>query len=166
MKLQGTGLIIIMAFTLVAGIGVFFAVYFLNAFHTAAPSLFPANSVGASAYSNGSQSVNYLDTFIVFLFMASVFIEALSGSQVKTNPAFAFIGFFVLVITIILAVVFHNVFFSFTQATAFGGIQSQTDTVILFEGLPLIGAVAWAIIMIFTFSSGGSGSFGSSGNYG
>ncbi len=144
----------------VGAIGIFIALFLLSAFHSAAPILFnkTTNPTGASTYSTGNTAVNYLSSLIVLIYIAGIFIAAILASFVDTNPAFAFIGLFVLLVVIVLAVIMHNVFFTFTQNTVFGGLGTPTDTMLLFEYYPIFAAVGWFIIMIFTYGKGGGGS--------
>lgn len=162
MKAQGGDWLLTLVYVVVGGIGIFIALYILGAIHSGAPQIFNAstNPVGAKTYSAGSTAVNYLNTLLILIFVGAILASAISGSQVDTVPAFAFVGIVVLVVSLPVSFIFHNIYFDVIQNSAFGGLLPSTPTVIFFEYLPLLGLIGFFIIMFFTFGHGGSGSGG------
>ena len=168
MKAQAD-LILILVEATVAAIGLFLVAYLLIQITGVAPMLFgPSNPVGQQAASAGSTAISTLDSLVIFIFIVGVFVAAISASYVNTNAAFAFIGIICLPIILVLAGVLHNIFFDFTQSTIFGGVNTATDTTILFTYYPTFALIGWLLIMVFTYGKPGSaaGVAAASGGYG
>ena len=156
MRAQADLLYILVACTIL-GITGFISLYLLGAIHSNAPQIFNStvNPAGAQIYTAGLTGINYFNTLIVVIFIGAVLASGISASFVDTEPVFAFAGIIVLIVILLLTPVFHNLYFSFVQNSAFGGLAPPTDIVLFFEFLPLFALGGWFIIAYLTYGHGG-----------
>ena len=166
MKAQGGDWLVYLVYLLVGAIGIFIAGYVLSQIMQAAPVLFnkTTNPVGAQVGQAGQASNNYLQTLLLLIFIGAMIASAISGSQVDTVPALAFVGVVVLIVGLASTIIFHNVYFDFIQNSAFVGFAPPSTVLLMFQFLPLLGLIAFFVVMIFTYGHGGS-SGGGQGAY-
>lgn len=159
MKLQGGDWFLYIVYIFVGAIGIYLAAYILFSIHGAAPQIFnqTSNPAGAQTYTNGTNAVNYLQTLLLFVFVGAMLASAISGSQVDTVPAFAFVGIIVLVVGLVTTVVFHNIYFDMIQNSVFGGFAPPSTTLLMFQFYSLLCLIAFFVVMIFTYGHGGGG---------
>lgn len=110
----------------------------------------------------GSQTiggVGLFDTLYPFLLFGIILMCIVSAMMYNSHPVFFFISIIILAVTILLGVVYSNVYQQITESTEFGSTKdSFSVTTFIMRYLPFIIALLVIIFMIVMFGKpGGQG---------
>jgi hypothetical protein len=155
-----TEVFFLVIFAAFAAICLFFAAAFLDYFNIYLPAPITSNTTnpaGAAALTVGTTSISLLSTLLVFVFIAGAIGGAISGAFSGSNPAFFFIGIFIILFELLTAVLMHNVFFSIVQSSAFNGTILNISMATFMQYLPLFALIAAILISLLTYGHGGGG---------
>ena len=111
-----------------------------------------ATPTGQLATKNVTTSINIINNAVVILFIVGAIASIIAAAFADSSMVFVVPTLVILPLEILFAFVFHDVFFSMIQNSAFSSIAVSYPYIIsLFQYLPIVSFVLAIIIIIMTF---------------
>ena len=113
-----------------------------------------ANNTGAvTALNKGQQAINVIANALVIVYIVMALASVILSFFVDSSPVFLIVIFIVLPIEVLVAFIFHDIFFDIVNQTAFGATALGIPVLIVFmQWLPVICLGFAAINAIVTFA--------------
>ncbi len=107
---------------------------------------------GHLAVKSVNTSLNIFNNAIVLLFVMGAIVAIISAAFTDSSPVFLIPSIVVLPIEILFAFIFHDMFFSILQNSAFGSVAASYPYIVtLFQYLPVVSFVIAIIVIVATF---------------
>lgn len=157
-KGQGADMVLFIGVAFTMAIVGLICFYLWTQFASAAPQIFGNTAPQPAITAHAQSALQLFNNIVVAIIFAIAFGSIISAIFVQSHPVFFVISIFTLIMEIILAVIFHNAYFTIIQNSAFGGVFLQFTTLnLFFQYLPEICFVIAVIVMIVTYGKGGGG---------
>ena len=112
-----------------------------------------SNPSAVAAINKGSTAINILANAMVIVFVIMALASCILSFFVESSPIFLIIIFIILPIEILLAFLFHDIFFAFITNSVVGSVANNIPALIqFFQWLPVICLAFSAINSIITFA--------------
>jgi F0F1-type ATP synthase assembly protein I len=125
---------------------------------TAAPSLETNNNVTSEVMGHTEDVLQSFDYIFLVLLIGLTIGVIISVTFIKTHPVFFIVTLFLLIVAIILAAQFSNIFYEIRTAPDLQNASSNYTIIpTVMDKLPLIALIIGAIILVYLFAKARSG---------